>query len=311
MSDPQPATALVTGATSGIGLHTAARLAAAGHSVLVTGRDHQRGQAAVAELRRRSGRDEVHFLRADHATVSGNLELAAAVSARVERLELLVNNVGGIYADRWESADGYEGTLAMDFVGPFALTRCLLPLLRDAGGRCVNVVSSAFAMAKGDPLHDLQSQGGYVGIQAYARAKLLNVLWTSALAEREPAVTVYAVNPGMAWTSSTRQLTPKAVPAWRLVWPVVRWFQRRASAEAASRAPFLVATAGELQAPSGSYFDEKGRHRPLPANARNHGDTQAVWSLGETLVAGAPSLKGRPPTMSPSRQGPGGHDRSR
>jgi short chain dehydrogenase len=135
MSDPQPATALVTGATSGIGWHTAARLAAAGHSVLVTGRDHQRGQAAVAELRRRSGRDEVHFLRADHATVSGNLELAAAVSARVERLDLLVNNVGGIYADRWESADGYEGTLAMDFVGPFALTRCLLPLLRDTGGR--------------------------------------------------------------------------------------------------------------------------------------------------------------------------------
>jgi NAD(P)-dependent dehydrogenase (short-subunit alcohol dehydrogenase family) len=184
VSEPQVRTVLVTGATAGIGFFTAARLAANGYSVMVTGRNTRRGEEAVAELRRRSGRNDVEFLRADHATVGGNLELAAAVSARVARLDVLINNVGGIFADRWETTDGYEGTLAMNFVGPFALTRSLLPLLRDTGGRCVNVVSSAFTMAKTDPLRDMQSKDQYVGIQAYARAKLLNLLWTSALANR-------------------------------------------------------------------------------------------------------------------------------
>jgi NAD(P)-dependent dehydrogenase (short-subunit alcohol dehydrogenase family) len=278
----------VTGATSGIGLYTASRLAASGYAVLVTGRDVERGHEAVAWLRRRSGRDDVHFLRADHATVGGNRELAAAVAAAAGRLDVLVNNVGGIFSDRWETSDGYEGTLAMNFVGPFALTDDLLPLLRATGGRCVNVVSSAFTMAKGDPLRDLQSKQQYVGLHAYARAKLLNVLWTIALAQREPLVTTYAVNPGAAWTPSIQRLTPKAVPAWRAVWPIVRAFQRRASAEGASRAPALVATGSELKASSGSYFNEKGKHRAVPAGSGEHADPHRIWTLGEELVGGVP-----------------------
>jgi NAD(P)-dependent dehydrogenase (short-subunit alcohol dehydrogenase family) len=235
MSRVRPMTALVTGATSGIGFFTAAGLAGSGCTVFVTGWHTERGQRAAGELRRRSGHDDVHFLAVNHSTVRGNTMLAAELTVTVEHLDLLVNNVGGIYADRWERSDGYEGTLATNFVGPFALTQHLLPLLCAGGGRCVNVVSSAFAMVKDNPFSDLQMQARYVGIRAYGRAKLLNVLWTQALAEREPALTVYAVNPGMAWTPSTQQLTPKAVPAWRWVWPLVRWFQRRASAEKAAQ----------------------------------------------------------------------------
>jgi NAD(P)-dependent dehydrogenase (short-subunit alcohol dehydrogenase family) len=125
----------------------------------------------------------------------------------------------------------------MNFAGPVALTRGLLPGLRRTHGRGINIVSSAFKMAKGDPFADLSLEAGYVGIKAYARAKWLNLLWTRALATREPDITVYAVNPGMAWTPSTQALTPAAVPAWRLVWPIVRWFQRRASAEKAATTP--------------------------------------------------------------------------
>jgi NAD(P)-dependent dehydrogenase (short-subunit alcohol dehydrogenase family) len=279
-------TALVTGATAGIGFHTAAGLAASGYVVHVTGRDPDRGREAVAELRRRSGRDDIHFVRADHSTVAGNRGLAAAIANRTSHLDVLVNNVGGIYSERWQSADGHEGTLAMNFVGPVALTQRLLPLLRASRGRCVNVVSSAFTMAKGDPLGELQSESGYVGIQAYARAKLLNVLWARALAAREPAITVYVVNPGMAWTPSTQRLTQRAVPAWRPAWPLVRWMQRRASAEAAARAPVLVARGG-LSAPSGSYIDEKGRPRQLPAKARDEAAARRVWAAGEALAAGA------------------------
>jgi NAD(P)-dependent dehydrogenase (short-subunit alcohol dehydrogenase family) len=282
-------TILVTGATAGIGFATAAGLARLGHAIFVTGRDEERGRSAADELRRHAGTGDIDFLRADHSTVRGNLELAATVVGQVEQLDVLVNNVGGIYSERWETADRYEGTLAMNFVGPAALTRALLPLLRQSEARCVNIVSSAFAMFKGDPFGDLHSLETYVGIRAYARAKLLNVMWTQALAERERELTVYLVNPGMAWTPSIERLERRAVPAWRFVWPLVRWLQRRASPEKAARTPIHVASAAEISERSGTYFNEKRRPEPLPGAATNPRNTQRAWALGEMLETNAPT----------------------
>lgn len=125
-----------------------------------------------------------------------------------------------------------------------------------------------------------------MGITAYAPAKLLNVMWMRALADREPTLTVYAANPGMAWTPSTQALTPKAVPAWRLVWPVVRWFQRRATAEKAAQTPIRVAS-GDIDAPSGTYVNDKGQPEELPDRFLDVHDLERVWALGKTLVARA------------------------
>jgi NAD(P)-dependent dehydrogenase (short-subunit alcohol dehydrogenase family) len=282
-------TILVTGATAGVGFATAARLAELGHTTFVTGRNEQRGLVAAEELRRRSGNRDVRFLGADHASVGGNLKLAATLLEQIERLDVLVNNVGGIYTERWETADGYEGTLAMNFVGPVALTRELLPHLREEGGRCVNVVSSAFTMFQGDPFSDPHCRERYVGIDAYGRAKLLNVLWTQALAEEKRGFTAYLVNPGMAWTPSLQRLQRRAVPAWRFVWPLVRWFQRRASPEDAARAPAYVASAPDLAEPSGTYFNEKGRPEPLRDSTTNPCNARRAWALGEALAANASS----------------------
>jgi NAD(P)-dependent dehydrogenase (short-subunit alcohol dehydrogenase family) len=279
-------TVLVTGATAGIGFATAAGLARLGHTILVTGRDERRGRSAADELRAHARTGDIHFLRADHSSVGGNLELAATLVERVERLDALVNNVGGIYSERWETADGYEGTLGMNFAGPVALTRALLPLLRRSEARCVNVVSSAFAMFKGDPFADLDSCERYVGIDAYGRAKLLNVMWTQALAEREPELTVYLVNPGMAWTPSTQRLQRRAVPAWRLAWPLVRWFRRRASPEKAARAPIHLASAADIGEASGTYHNEDGRPESLPDAATDPRRVRRAWALGETLATG-------------------------
>jgi NAD(P)-dependent dehydrogenase (short-subunit alcohol dehydrogenase family) len=281
-------TILVTGATAGIGFATAAGLARLGHTILVTGRDEERGLSAVAELRRHARTGYVHFLRADHSSVGGNLELAEALLEQVERLDVLVNNVGGFYSDRWETADGYEGTLAMNFVGPAALARALLPLLRRSEARCVNVVSSAFALVKDDPFTDPHLLERYVGIDAYGRAKLLNVLWAQALARRERELTVYLVNPGMAWTPSLQHLERRAVPAWRFAWPLMRWFQRCTSPERAATAPVHVATA-DLVDPSGTYFTEKRKPESLPDSATSRGNTQSAWALAETLAAQAPT----------------------
>jgi retinol dehydrogenase-14 len=302
-------TALVTGATAGIGFFTAAGLAQQGWAVVVTGRDRRRGEQAARRLRHGAGHDAITFIAGDHSVVAENTRLAATAASGMGSVDLLVNNVGGIYAQPWETADGYEATLAMNFVGPAALTLGLLPTLRRAHARTINIVSSAFKMAKDDLFADLSLERGYIGINAYARAKRLNVLWTQALAAREPDITAYAVNPGMAWTPSTQALTPTAVPAWRLVWPIVRWFQRRASAEKAATTPLSVATAQNL-GPSGTYINDKGKPQQLSDGFSDASVLARVWALGETLVARAPSASSDP-DPEVDRRSPALYDRVR
>jgi NAD(P)-dependent dehydrogenase (short-subunit alcohol dehydrogenase family) len=285
----QSSVALVTGATAGIGFHTARGLARAGARVFITGRDPQRGQEAVAELRRGAGRAAVEFIVVDHSRVRGNIELADAIAARTDRVHVLVNNVGGSPSGGREvTADGYEVTLALNFIGPMALTDALMPLLRvPASARVVNITSSAHAMWKSDPFEDVQSSSRYVFIHAYARAKLLNLLWTFALARRleGSGITVNATNPGMAWTPMTQALTPADVPTWRFIWPVVRWFQRRASAERAARSSLLLATSETVAGVSGEYFESNGRQTRPSALARDKSLQDRAWSLGRDLVA--------------------------
>jgi retinol dehydrogenase-14 len=287
---------LITGATSGIGFHTARALASKGAQVLVTGRDEARGRAAVDQLCLEAGHDRVAFLAVDHSTIGGNRDLAERVLERAGRLDVLVNNVGAIHARRRETKEGYEATLATNFLGPFVLTDVLMPLLLEsAPARVVNVVSSAYSMWKRDPLEDLAAKERYVGIEAYAHSKLLNVLWTFALARRleGSGVVANAANPGMAWTNQTRSMTPQTVPGWRLFWPLVRLMQRRASPEAAAESSVYLASSEEASSVSGAYFESNAKPRRPTEIALDIGNQERAWDLAKTLVARAPAGEAR------------------
>jgi retinol dehydrogenase-14 len=291
--DMEGKTALVTGATSGIGFYTARALASKGARVLVTGRDEERGREAVAELRLRAGHDDIQFFATDHSTIRGNRDLAERVSKQFNHLDVLINNVGRSPSSRrQETEDGYEATLATNFLGPFALTDDLLPLLREsAPARIVNVVSSAHAMWKRDPFEDLNADGRYVGIEAYARAKLLNLLWTFALARRleGSGVVVNATNPGMAWTPGTQALTPEAVPQWRWFWPLVRFVRRRASAESASKSSVFLASSEDIAGVTGAYFESNAKPGRPSALSLDVGNQEWAWTLAEALAPRAPT----------------------
>jgi NAD(P)-dependent dehydrogenase (short-subunit alcohol dehydrogenase family) len=285
--------ALVTGGTAGIGFHTAVGLTERGARVFVTARDKERGQQAVLAIRQQARHSQVELLIADGSSVQATLALADQMSKLEPHLDILVNNVGGTFATRRDTIEGLEFTLALNFVGPFALTAHLLPLLaRGNSGRIVNVVSSAFSMWKGDPFEDQNATRRYVGIEAYARAKLLNLLFVLSLARRlERSSTVAnAVNPGMAWTPGTASLTPEAVPQWRFVWPIVRWVQRRSSAAAAAAAPVHVASSPDLARVSGRYFDGM-REKRLPPAVLDLATQERAWELGERLVKQAMSAR--------------------
>ena len=290
-------TALVTGGTSGIGYHTAIALARLGAVVYITGRDASRGQDAAGRLRAAAGHDGVHFVRADHSTVGGNQELARRLLAEAGRLDILVNNVGGLYNDRRTTADGYEATVAMNFVGPFALTGSLLPALRrSVPARVVNVTSAAHEMWKDDPFTDVHSEAAYLGLHAYARSKLLNLMWTLALARRleNSEITVNATNPGMAWTSMTAGIERRAMTGFaRMLWPLFRWIQRQGSPEKAASSSIFLASSPAVAGVTGTYIESDLRRKdPAPA-ARDRSNQEKAWELAESLVRSAPTaLKG-------------------
>ncbi|MGH3085011.1 MAG: SDR family NAD(P)-dependent oxidoreductase [Gaiellaceae bacterium] len=289
-------TVLITGATAGIGYEAARVLAGRGAKVVITGRDADRGERAAEAIRGESGNERVSFLQADHSTVGGNEELATRVSEALPGLDVLVNNVGGTYATRWETADGYEATLAMNLVGPFALTRELLPTLgANAPSRCVNVGSAAFQMWKRDPFEDVQSRGQFVGAEAYAQTKLLNLLFTLALARRLAPVHVTAntLHPGLSWTEMTRSMTPETMPSPKALWPFLRLLQRLGSPAKAGRRVAFLAASPEVGAYTGEYFVGKPRPKRLSGRELDQENQERAWRLAAELVAGAPNSRRR------------------
>jgi NAD(P)-dependent dehydrogenase (short-subunit alcohol dehydrogenase family) len=257
--------AIVTGGTAGIGRHIAAALAAHGATVIVTGRDPDRGAEAAADI---NGR----FIAVDHTSVSANAELASRLRDEANPVDILVNNVGALPLGQPAVTDeGHEVSLAVNYLGPVTLTDGLLPLLAP-GAHVVNVVSSAYAIYRGDPF---TAPEPYVGIVAHGRAKQLHLLATLSLARRlGDGALVNAVNPGMAWTPGTQALTRESVPQWRLIWPIVRFFQRRASAQRAATAPVAWA----LRPPStGRYVESDGKPRPLPDRLTDPALQDRAW----------------------------------
>jgi NAD(P)-dependent dehydrogenase (short-subunit alcohol dehydrogenase family) len=229
-------------------------------------------------------------VRVEHLTIGANQRFAEHLEGTVDRLDILVNNVGRVFPTRQETRDGYEATLALCLLGPYALTEAALPILtRRPGARIVNMSSSAYKMWHRGPFEDVESERDYVGIQAHAHAKLLNLIWTFGLAERlrEHQVAVNATNPGAAWTPGTAQLTPQAVPAWRYVWPIVRFFQKRGSPAKAAQSPLWLITSRESSGLTGSYVENRKIKRPGVATNADH--RRRVMDLAEDLVARAPT----------------------
>jgi NAD(P)-dependent dehydrogenase (short-subunit alcohol dehydrogenase family) len=194
-------TILITGATDGLGRALAGELAGGGARVLVHGRDHRRGTETVETIREETGNGDVHWLRADLASLDEVRGLADQVIAEYQQLHGLVNNAGigtTLPGDgrRVESGDGYELRFAVNYLAGYLLTRRLLPLLaHSAPARIVSVSSAGQAPIDFD---DVMLERDYSGVQAYCQSKLAQVMFTFDLAEELNAGVVSAncLHPG-------------------------------------------------------------------------------------------------------------------
>ena len=194
--------ALVTGANSGLGLHTSIGLARKGARVLMACRDAGRAERALVQVRAAAPGADVELLSLDLASLASVEAAAADVAGRVTALDLLVDNAGVMATPRTTTADGFELQLGTNHLGHFALTGRLLPLLLAAPSPRVVVVSSGAHKIGKIAFEDLQSERSYSRWGAYAQSKLANLLFAREL-ERRAAATpllVAAAHPGYAAT---------------------------------------------------------------------------------------------------------------
>ena len=274
-------TCLVTGANSGIGRETAAGLARMGARVVLVCRNQQKGEAALADIRRETGSSHLDLLVADMSSLRSVRALAGDVRRRCQRLDVLVNNAGAAVRHRTLSADGVEMTVAGNYLGPALLTLMLLDLLKSsAPSRIVNVSSDAHRRARLD-LNDLQyEKRKYNAFAAYGQSKLLMNAFTFELARKleGTGVTANCLHPGVVATN----IWPSDAPVvFRVVVGMMKPFMLNSTRGAA--VSLYLATSPEVAAVSGKYFVKSKPVDPNPLS-RDPQVRAEVWQWTETMI---------------------------
>jgi NAD(P)-dependent dehydrogenase (short-subunit alcohol dehydrogenase family) len=247
-------TALVTGSTDGVGRVVAMKLGDAGARVLVHGRDRDRGEGVISEIRRTGGAAE--FLAADFASLAEVRRLADTVRQTQDRLDILINNagIGTAGASRQTSADGHELRFAVNYLAGFLLTHLLLPLIRNsAPAHIVNVASAGQQAIEFD---DVMLTRGFSGARAYCQSKLAQVMFTIDLAQElaGSGISVNALHPA-TYMNTTMVRRAGVTPI--------------SSVEEGAEAILKLAASPDLEGCSGCYFNGL---REARANAQAYDD---------------------------------------
>jgi len=280
-------TVVITGGNSGIGLESAVELGRMGAHVVITARNMDRGAAAVAEIARRTGSDTVGLVHLDLCDLASVRQAADDLLARCDRIDVLINNAGGILSERAVTPDGFEATFAGNHLGHHVLTSLLAERLKSsAPARVVVVASLAHRWAvRGMNWDDLDRTARYRSADVYAESKLANVLFTMELAQRlvGTGVTANACHPGPVRTGFGSADDTRGLERIGLL--VSRPFLVTAS-RGAEPLVYLAASP-EVAGVTGAYFSGgylPGVHQRSPSRAaRDPLAARRLWELSDQL----------------------------
>jgi NAD(P)-dependent dehydrogenase (short-subunit alcohol dehydrogenase family) len=201
--------AVVTGASSGLGVETCRVLAAAGATVLMVGRDEEKLEAAASNLRSEQPSAQVHTQLMDLADLNSVRNAATEILLYHSQIQLLINNAGVMACPLQRTAQGFEMQFGTNHLGHFLFT-CLLAqaLIDGAPGRVVNLSSGGHKFGRfnfEDPSYEHRP---YDKWQAYGESKTANALFTVGLdlRTRERGVRAFAVHPGVIMTNLSRHM---------------------------------------------------------------------------------------------------------
>jgi len=280
--------AIVTGANTGLGFEAARELAGRGANVVLAVRDTGKGEAALARIRSETPAAAAAVMALDLADLASVEAFAADFLAAYDRLDILLNNAGIMFAPYGKTKDGLEQQLGVNHLGHFALTgRLLERLLETSGSRIVNVSSVGHRMGSMDFDDLLWVNGGYRTYRAYGRSKLANLLFTYELQRRLKAIDTgtmaLVAHPGGSLTELGRHV--KAGRFGRLY----DLAESAVSQSAAMGALPELRAATDPNAIGGQYYGPDGfaqmRGNPVlvESNGRSHdsGDAERLWQASE------------------------------
>lgn len=283
---------LVTGATEGIGKVVALDLLRRGATVAIVGRNKEKSERVAAELRAQSGSEELELYLGDMSLIAGIRGVAAAFKAKHDRLDVLINNAGGVFTEFQLTADGIERTFALNHLGYFLLTVELVDLLKRAGrARVVSTSSGAHQMGDGIDLSRIVKRDrglGYkaLGYQAYGESKLANILFTRELARRYGAdgITATCVHPG--WVNTGFALNNKGSILASMTGVVAPLLAR--TPEKGAETILWAATSPEAASLNGEYLHDK-KVAKTSKKAKDEALARELWALSERLCATTPA----------------------
>ncbi len=270
---------LVTGATSGIGAVTAEALARLGATVAIVGRSPKKSAATAEQIKEQTGNLRVDYLLADLSSLNEIRRVAKEFKTRYARLDVLVNNAGGLFVKRETTVDGIEMTFALNHLAYFLLSNLLLEVLKaNTPARIVNVSSMAHSGALID-FANLQVWGW----EGYKRSKLANLLFTYELARRleGTGVTVNALHPGLV--ASNFGMNNSGL--FRLMKPLLNLFS--ISNEQGAQTSIYLASSPEVEGVTGKYFIKCKEVR----SSETSYDTAAarrLWEVSASMTGLAP-----------------------
>ncbi len=265
--------ALITGSTDGIGRIAAEKLAAMGATVLVHGRDRQKCETTVEEIREKTGNEKIDMYTFDLSSLTEVRKLASKIRSEHSAINILINNAGVLPGKQTEgkrllSEDGYELCFAVNYLAPFLLTHLLLPLLERAmPARVVNVSSVAQKRLDFD---NIMLEREYEPMRAYAQSKLALAMFTFELADRVKDMNIIAncLHPGtLLDTKMVREssMSPQGDP------------------ESGALVLVYAATSAELRNKTGLYLEEQKEAR-AHEQAYDQEARDKLWRLSEELT---------------------------
>lgn len=262
-------TILITGSTDGIGLATATELARQGHELVLHGRNEEKVLRACNAIRTGVPDASLQTIHADLSDLAAVARMAHDLSARLPRLDVLINNAGVYMTERKTSRDGFEMTLAVNHLAHFLLANLLLPLLKRSAVPRVVTVSSMVHSSGRIIFDDMNSEQKFDAYHAYANSKLANALFAYELARREPWLTSNSLHPGVIGTKLLH----------------AAFSMQGDSVADGARTSVYLATSPEVAKMTGKYFVDCKATTPA-AQALDQQLAQRLWAWSEQAVGG-------------------------
>ncbi len=272
-------TVVITGGNDGIGYQTALQLARLGANVIIIGRNEEKTKQAYENIQAEPGAGKAHDIIADLSVMKNIRRAAAEIRGITDKVDVLINNAGGVFTNFELTEDGLEKSIATNHFAYFLLTGLLLDLIKKSDdARIINVSSDAHYNGKID-FDSFTSNKSYNLFIGYRQNKLANILFTYELAERlkNTQVTVNSLHPGTVKT----KLANKAGFLIGAAWSLVTLFSM-SPAKGAKTSVFL-ATDESVKNITGRYFSNCKQVEPHPA-AHDKDLRKKLWEVSEKLT---------------------------